>query len=70
MGYYCFKSHYSHLFAPVCFHLFFLTDDENSDAFSEMTSALVEHDPTLDLVDLASTPSISSIELDGDFIYM
>ncbi|XP_071799855.1 uncharacterized protein [Asterias amurensis] len=43
-------------------------DDENSDAFSEMTSALIDHDPTLDLVDLASTPSISSIEFDGDFL--
>ncbi|XP_038069341.1 uncharacterized protein LOC119738512 isoform X2 [Patiria miniata] len=43
-------------------------DDESSDAYSELTSALVGHDPTLDLVDLASTPSISSIELDADLL--
>ena len=50
------------------FILKLFADDENSDAFSEMTSALIDHDPTLDLVDLASTPSISSIEFDGDFL--
>ncbi|XP_022109775.1 uncharacterized protein LOC110989584 isoform X2 [Acanthaster planci] len=49
-------------------HTPFSRDDESSDAFSEMTSALVGHDPTLDLVDLASTSSISSIELDADLL--